>query len=533
MRRGDDLAPLCVVECRVAANALRPTYAQGAGRSPTLEVGIRARVSDMRKCLVLWGPDTASASRLARGVVARTGRPLADGSTSLNTESSGLLSQLDACAGGILILGPDALLDRTLRLRVLDAAVVVAARPRCRASSPLEELKRPAYDEAHLALDIDEADVGPGIERIVELWERSPVAVGAANRSYCVDVSPAWPEAVVRRCLQGASSILFITDDNVRPLHGDKALELLGSIGKPVVTVVMPAGEQNKNLVTAGRIWGEALAGGIDRRSVVVALGGGVVTDVSGFVAASWMRGLSWIAIPTTLLGMVDASVGGKTAVDLEQAKNAVGAFWQPSAVFCGTEVLKTEPARGYRSALGEVVKTALIGDPELFSLLEERGEDIRSRNEVVLSEIVARCVRVKARVVSLDALEGGLRATLNLGHTIGHALESEGGYSTLTHGEAVSLGLVAALHVGVALGATPTELLERTVRLLRALELPVGLDRAALRRSVELLGYDKKRVGRDLSFVVAQDVGRVHIHRMSLEELVRRSQELADSLGG
>ena len=225
---------------------------------------------------------------------------------------------------------------------------------------------------------------------------------------------------------------------------------------------------------------------------------------------------------------MVDASVGGKTAVDLLSAKNAVGAFWQPSVVVCDVDFIATEPARGYRSALAEVVKTALIGDPGLLGLLEGSVEAVSGRDRGILAEMVRRCIRVKAQVVSRDEREGGLRACLNLGHTVGHALEAHGGYAALTHGEAVSLGLVAALRIGERLGLTPHSLAGRTIALLEALGLPTQPDARALTEASRLIGHDKKRAGSQLRFVVARDAGRVQIVLLDLEELKQHTQAVA-----
>jgi shikimate kinase/3-dehydroquinate synthase len=248
---------------------------------------------------------------------------------------------------------------------------------------------------------------------------------------------------------------------------------------------------------------------------------------VAGFAAATWMRGIRWVAAPTTLLAMVDASVGGKTAVDLDSGKNLVGAFWQPCGVVCDTATLATEPERGYVGALAEVVKTALIGDPELFAMLEANSAAVRGRDQALLAQLVRRSVRVKARIVGLDERESGPRATLNLGHTVGHALEAEGGYTRLTHGEAVSLGLVAALAIGEELGQTPAALVARTVELLRSLGLPASLRGEPLAEAAELIGYDKKRSGDQLRFIAVRGMGRVEAVELPVAGLRERVRSL------
>jgi 3-dehydroquinate synthetase len=227
---------------------------------------------------------------------------------------------------------------------------------------------------------------------------------------------------------------------------------------------------------------------------------------------------------------MVDASVGGKTGVDLGAAKNAVGAFWQPARVLCDVDYLKTEPERGYRSGMSEVVKTALIGDPELFELLEREAAGIAARDADLLIDIVRRCIRVKARIVSADPREQGLRAVLNLGHTVGHAVEAQAGFERLTHGEAVSLGLVAALRIGTQLGHTPSDLAERTGRLLKTLGLLTAIEREPLAEAAELMCHDKTRAGSKVSFVFARGIGDVTIVPLDLAELRELTRNLAST---
>jgi shikimate kinase/3-dehydroquinate synthase len=232
------------------------------------------------------------------------------------------------------------------------------------------------------------------------------------------------------------------------------------------------------------------------------------------------MRGIRWIGIPTTMLSMVDASVGGKTAIDYGMGKNAVGAFWHPSAVICDVEWLLTESERNYVGGLAEVVKTAIIGDEKLMSLLEDRAEEIVRRDLNVMEEVVRRCVQVKAKIVSLDAREGGLRAVLNLGHTVGHALEALGKYKKYTHGEAVSLGMVAALRLGQERGNSPRDVVRRVETVLGRLGLPTELPRDELAGASELLGHDKKRAGSSVRFVFAHAIEDVRSEKLVLEDL-------------
>jgi shikimate kinase/3-dehydroquinate synthase len=457
-------------------------------------------------------------------------------------ESGALERVLETSGAAIVSLGGGTLLRRDVRLAALDRAVVVTldasvdevlrrtahgnARPLIDVPDPrarVEELlaeRRTAYAECHARI----ATTGRSPEDVARdalaVWRRDPIAVASGDASYSVDVGRGIVVERLPGLLSGASLGLLVTDRNVQPHHADAVENGMEQAAIRTATVVLEPGEEHKNVASLERIWSAALAASADRKSRFVALGGGVVTDIAGFAASTWMRGVSWVGLPTTLLAMVDASVGGKTAIDLRSAKNAVGTFWQPSAVVCDTQHLETEPALGYASAIAEIVKTAIIGDPELLSLVESRASKIRTKDADVVAEVVRRSIRVKARIVSQDEREDGLRACLNLGHTVGHALEAYGGYGKLRHGEAVSLGLVAALRVGERLGLTERPLVERTTRALGLLGLPVDLGSQPLVRAAELIGHDKKRVGAKLRFVVARAVGQVELVDLDLAEL-------------
>jgi len=459
-----------------------------------------------------------------------------------------LLAEPFADRAPVVALGGGALLDRAIRLEVLDQAVVVtlaaspavvARRAGTRSGRPLLDAPDPeqralellsqrklAYAEAHAQLATDGKTPGAVADAALAEWQRDAIAVAAGEQTYAVEVG----RGLVGRLaeLSGNAPVrLLVTDHHVGPLHADKALQALSAPARTVAEHRITPGEREKHVGTVEGMWRAALAAGFDRQGLFVGLGGGVVTDMTGFAAATYLRGVRWVGVPTTLLAMVDASVGGKTGVDLLQAKNAVGAFWQPSGVLCDIELEATEPARGYVSALAEVVKTALIGDPGLFELLEAEVEGVRRRDPELTAELVRRSVRVKARVVGLDPREGGLRAVLNLGHTLGHAMEAQAGFERLMHGEAVSLGLVAALKVGERLGLTPAPLRERTVRLLASLGLPTDLSREPLADAARLIALDKKRAGNRIKFVVARELGRVETTDLELGELERLSPTL------
>lgn len=457
-------------------------------------------------------------------------------------ERGALARVLETSGAAIVSLGGGTLLRRDVRLGALDRAVVVTLDasvdevlrrtahgktrplidvpdPRARVEELLAE-RRIAYAECHARIATSGRSPEDVARDALAVWRRDPIAVASGDASYSVDVGRGIVVERLPGLLSGASLGLLVTDQHVQPHHADAIENGMEQAAIRTATVVLEPGEEHKNVASLERIWSAALAASADRKSRFVALGGGVVTDIAGFAASTWMRGVSWVGLPTTLLAMVDASVGGKTAIDLRSAKNAVGTFWQPSAVVCDTLHLETEPARGYASAGAEIVKTAIIGDPELLCLVESRASEIRAKDADVVAEVVRRSIRVKARIVSQDEREDGLRACLNLGHTVGHALEAYGGYGKLRHGEAVSLGLVAALRIGERLGLTERPLVERATRALGLLGLPADLASQPLVRAAELIGHDKKRAGAKLRFVVARAVGQVELVDLDLAEL-------------
>ena len=464
-------------------------------------------------------------------------------------ESEALREVLLAGGARVVALGGGALLRRAARLRAIDAAVVVtlttsvdeilrrnASQPgqrplleggdaRDRVESLLEQ-RGPAYAECHATFDTGAVSPEALAERVLDVWRRDGVGVAAGEQSYTVEIGSHIAEAGLEQWVARATRVILVSDRNVAPLHAGALRAALGGASK-VELIELPAGEAHKTLATVEGIWQRSSALGADRSSLFVGLGGGVVTDITGFAAAGWMRGVRWVGIPTTLLAMVDASVGGKTAVDLGQAKNCVGAFWQPSQVFCDVAYSVTEPERG-NTALSEVVKTALIGDAPLLDYMEARVEAVRRRDPDVITELVRRCVRVKARVVSEDARELGFRAALNLGHTFGHALEAVAGFDRLSHGEAISLGLIAALRLGERLGVTRAELTARVSELLARLGLPTDLSNEPLESAAGLIGLDKKRKGSSVKFVLARAAGDIEFRALELAELGRFARDLA-----
>jgi 3-dehydroquinate synthase len=305
-----------------------------------------------------------------------------------------------------------------------------------------------------------------------------------------------------------AERVAIVTDDNVNALYGAKAMHSLEGAGAVTARVEFPAGEASKNLSTVGDLYNALVAAGLDRTSTVVALGGGVVGDAAGFVAATYLRGLSLVQVPTSLLAMVDSSVGGKTGVNLPAGKNLVGAFKHPDLVITDPSALRTLPPEELTGGMAEVVKAAVIGDPELLAQLEDRGAPDRDRADD-WARIIRRAVAVKAQIVGEDPGELGRRVVLNLGHTFAHALEHATGHR-IAHGPAVSVGLVAAARLAARTGYAQEDLAEHLGRILRHLGLPTryaGPEPEALVRSMQA---DKKRERGNLRFVLPAAVGDV-----------------------
>ncbi|MCS6843288.1 MAG: 3-dehydroquinate synthase [Caldilineales bacterium] len=303
-----------------------------------------------------------------------------------------------------------------------------------------------------------------------------------------------------------------VTNPGVAAAHAGRLVQGLEEVGFRPAVVEFPAGEAHKTLATVATLYDAFVAAGLDRRSPVIALGGGVVGDVAGFAAATFLRGVPFVQAPTSLLAMVDASVGGKTGVDLPQGKNLVGAFKQPELVVIDPETLRTLPSDEFRSGLAEVVKHAIIGDPAMFAWMEGRQLDGAEPLRWGLTEMIAAAVRVKVAVVEEDPLEQGRRAVLNLGHTFGHALEALSNYQ-MRHGEAVAVGLAAATRLAARLHVCEAELVDRVERLLERLGLPTRIAAGyAPEQVLAAMATDKKRLSGRLRFVLPRAIGDVDI---------------------
>ncbi len=302
------------------------------------------------------------------------------------------------------------------------------------------------------------------------------------------------------RGLSGQAAV--ISDSTVAEFYGERAVESLAEAGFEPTLVSFPAGEEYKNLDTVRGLYDALIEAGLDRSSSVVALGGGVVGDTAGFVAATFLRGVTLVQVPTTLLAMVDASVGGKVGVDLPQGKNLVGAFKQPALIVADIDTLETLPEQQFRAGLAEVIKAGIIGDPELFEHLEQGSPD-------PLAWVIRRAIEVKRDVVQEDPFEQGRRAVLNLGHTFGHAIEALNEYQLL-HGFAVSMGMVIAARVALALDLAPPAVEKRISDVLTRYGLPIRHNLDSAEHIWEAMGTDKKRKAGVRRYVLPRDIGDV-----------------------
>ena len=341
------------------------------------------------------------------------------------------------------------------------------------------------------------------------------VRVELSDRSYDIEIGnenlPRVGDFVMAR--QGIRHVIVITDENVDIPHADRVAESLKRSGADVDILIVEPGEPSKTVAVAETLWENMVDLGADRKTVIVAVGGGVVGDLAGFVAASYARGIPFFQVPTTLLAQVDSSVGGKVGVNLPDAKNMVGAFWQPQGVLIDTDVLKTLPEREYRAGLAEVVKYGAILDVDFFAYLEDNIQGLNDRTPIVIRHIIACSCRLKADVVKADERETtGYRSVLNFGHTFCHAIESTSGYDQLFHGEAVSIGMVCAARLAESLGRVDSIFTTRLSDLLVALNLPVDVPELDHDELIASMQRDKKAEYGRLRFVLPTRLGHVEL---------------------
>jgi 3-dehydroquinate synthase len=365
------------------------------------------------------------------------------------------------------------------------------------------------------------------VETVVSEQVIAEVTVDLGPRAYPIVIGTQLLEGLGPR-LAGAGfrgRCALVTSERVGALYREPVVESLGAAGLTPIVIQIPDGEEQKNLAWLTMIQDRLLEGRIERRSPVIALGGGVVSDLAGFAAATLLRGLPAVLVPTTLLAQVDAAIGGKTAINHVRGKNLIGAFHQPRLVLADVECLRTLPRRELVAGMAEVIKYAAIFDAKLFDEIEANLDDLLRLRTEVMAPVVAACCRLKAAVVVQDEREErGERAVLNFGHTLGHAIEALTEYRQLLHGEAVAIGMVAAARVSRAIGRCRPEAVERLERLLKRTGLPTdipsGLQPAALALT---MASDKKSADGRIRFVCLEEIGRTGFVELTGDEIVRR----------
>jgi 3-dehydroquinate synthase len=322
--------------------------------------------------------------------------------------------------------------------------------------------------------------------------------------------------------LPAAAHAVIVSNPTVFALYGQGLVQTLAGRYRQISQVLLPDGEAHKNSVTLNSVYDHLLGQGCDRKTVLFALGGGVVGDITGFAAATYMRGVPFVQVPTTLLAQVDSSVGGKTAINHPLGKNMIGAFYQPARVLCDLATLDSLPERELRAGLAEVIKYGPIADMAFLAWLEDNLSALLARDRAALAYAVRRSCEIKAQVVGVDEREAGLRAILNFGHTFGHAIETGVGYGAWLHGEAVGCGMVLASELSLALGLVDGGFLQRMQALIERTGLPVVAPRMPLERWLDLMRVDKKAEGGEIRFVVIDGPGRAAV-RSAPDATVRR----------
>ena len=504
-----------------------------------------------KRNLVLTGFMGTGKSSVAQGVAQALGWPLVDmddiivqragmsipeifrrhGEAAFRQRERALCEELSAQVGLVIATGGGALVAAANREIMAGSGCLVCldceegelirrlkgdeGRPMLWGQEPEERLRellrsrRAAYAEIPYHVDTTRRTLDQVIAEVLALFEARPRTwrVATPTGDYPVHLMPGGlatlGDLIAAHGVR--SGVALVSDEHVWPLYGAVALESLRRAGCPAASIVLPAGEQYKTLDTVRTLYDRFVACSLDRAGVVVALGGGVITDMAGFAASTFMRGIPLVQVPTTLLGMVDASVGGKVAVDHPQGKNLVGAFVRPLLVMLDTTTLETLPEIEYRSGLAEVIKHGVIDDPKLFSALEPgaAAADLRW--------MVERALQVKIAIVEQDPYEHGRRALLNLGHTFAHAMEVLAEYRLL-HGLAVSIGMAAAAHLAEIRGLCSTRTRERIVSALEHHHLPTSYGDNSPEVVYQAMGTDKKRRGLKLRFVLPRDIGEVII---------------------
>ncbi len=356
----------------------------------------------------------------------------------------------------------------------------------------------------------------------------SPIKVDLPHQAYEIKIAPSSLEKLgeYMSSLQLGKKVLLVSNATIFPHYGERAIASLKSAGFTVYSCILADGESHKNLEEVQKLYNAALENRLERSSTMVALGGGVIGDMTGFASATWLRGMNFVQVPTTLLSMVDASIGGKTGVNHPQGKNLIGAFHQPRLVLIDPTMLQTLPVREFRAGMAEVIKYGVIWDAQLFADMEksDRMQQMSDIKPELLNSILTCSCQAKAKVVSKDEKEAGLRAILNYGHTIGHAVESLTGYTLVNHGEAVAIGMVAAGQIAVELGMWSGEETQRQNALIEKAalptQLPSGLNIEAI---IDALQVDKKVKAGKVRFVLPTQIGVVTVTDEVPSDIIRK----------
>jgi 3-dehydroquinate synthase len=386
----------------------------------------------------------------------------------------------------------------------------------------LLQARADAYAECHGAIDTSGLSVEVVAAGVLELAADPAVVVPLGTRTYRVEIGAGTRARLPERVARMARSprVVLVSDDNVRDPWADPLAADLRRSGKDVTIVILPAGEEHKTVRSVERIWEAALGAPLDRSGGLLAIGGGVVGDLTGFAAATLLRGVSVGHVPTTLLAMVDSAIGGKTGFDTAHGKNLIGAFHQPSFVLCDTEVLATLPEIERRAGLAEVVKSAWIDGEASVAQLERDQRALGAGEPEATTRAIRMSAALKARIVTEDERESGARALLNLGHTVGHAIEAAEGYRGMRHGQAVALGMVAAFELSAKVGHAGQDDVERLRALLDGLGLPTSVHPYLESRVLSFIGSDKKRRSDQVTFVLPGKPGDVQLRPFALTEL-------------
>ncbi len=462
-----------------------------------------------------------------------------DGEPVFRQRETALCEELSARRGLVIATGGGALVDPANRARMMESGAVVCLtcdvdeilhrlqragnsdRPLLDVTDPRAEIegllkiRREAYRAIPWQIDTTHLLVEEVAARVIEIANVITLPVRYPGGQYPIHIGYGLLTHI--GAVLGAtgapegSRVAVVSNPVVAPLYGAQVEVALQSVGFQPFACSMPDGEQHKRLATVAALYDQFLTGGLDRGGTVLSLGGGVTGDVAGFAAATFMRGVRFVQVPTTLLAMVDASVGGKTGIDLPQGKNLVGAFKQPALVVVDPAVLATLPAEEIRSGLAEVIKHGIIGDPDLFAELGRRSGDKGTRGQGDWVAWIAHSLRVKIAIVEQDPFEQGRRAVLNLGHTVGHALEKLSGFA-LRHGEAVSIGMVAAARTAAELDLATPSLADRVEAVLATWELPVRCPPFDTGAIWEAMAHDKKRRGQSLRWALPRAIGEIEI---------------------